>query len=460
MIRAKALPEVSDSAIARVLMNSTVRKQKDYPLLAEKYGKSDDEADHDPYRVTTQEDVDKLHRCKHVVSAAARELAAKPELDPTDDKMFAELLSMQQLIEWGIDRARNQVRAEKVGDQHFGKRDRAGATLWALKPGEKVADYVGHGGGQLRDAGFGDVIRAQMFGAGRDAAQIRATLAGGTDSSGGFLVPDVLSGRLIDRLRAALVIMRAGAITVPITSDNLRIAKIATDPTPAWRAENAAVAESVPSLEAVNFVPRSLGLIVKSSRELAEDAPNFAEMVETTIANAFAGEVDRVALVGTGTAPQPRGIVNVAGIGAVSMGTNGAALANYTRLLDALQTYETANNAVAPSAAILHPRTMRAVRGMADSTGQPLRRPEGVDFPMLSTTSMPITETQGTANNASSIVLGDFSQLMIGVRTTLQVYPLQQAFASTAQIGFLCLLRVDVQVAQPTSFVRIAGIIP
>jgi HK97 family phage major capsid protein len=73
---------------------------------------------------------------------------------------------------------------------------------------------------------------------------------------------------------------------------------------------------------------------------------------------------------------------------------------------------------------------------------------------------MPINETQGTSNNASSIILGDFAQVMIGLRTDLQIQVLQERFAEVGQIGFIAWMRADVALARPAALARIAGIIP
>src|SRR5262245_8443703 len=164
----------------------------------------------------------------------------------------------------------------------------------------------------------------------------------------------------IDRLRNALVMVQAGVRTVPLTSDVTKIARLATDPTAAWRAENAAVAESDPVFEAVTFAPKSLDVFFKTSRELVEDSVNAAEILEACLVRSFAVEVDRVALNGTGTAPMPRGLRNITGVNEVSQGTNGAALTSYDPLLDLLALLWTANVTVDP-VAIMAPRTLATI---------------------------------------------------------------------------------------------------
>ena len=81
-------------------------------------------------------------------------------------------------------------------------------------------------------------------------------------------------------------------------------------------------------------------------------------------------------------------------------------------------------------------------------------------IPRLATSAAPIDETQGTATNASSIILGDFRQLMIGMRHQIEVRVFDQPFATTGQVAVLAWMRADVQLAQPKAFCALNGIIP
>jgi HK97 family phage major capsid protein len=73
---------------------------------------------------------------------------------------------------------------------------------------------------------------------------------------------------------------------------------------------------------------------------------------------------------------------------------------------------------------------------------------------------MPITETQGTATDASSLFIGDFTQLMLGFRTQMQVEVARELYRGAYQFGYFGHLRMDVQVTHPESFARLIGIIP
>ncbi|MFW5453767.1 phage major capsid protein [Thioalkalivibrio sulfidiphilus] len=305
----------------------------------------------------------------------------------------------------------------------------------------------------------GDMVRLMVSGKGSEA--VRNALSEGTDSSGGFLVPTPLSPEFIDQMRAKARVIQAGARTVEMDTETLSIARIDSDPVPAWRAENAPIAESLPTFGKTEFRARWLGVMVKTSRELIEDAPNAGEAIQTAITGALAAEWDRAALFGTGTAPEPRGLVNTPGVFEVDMGTNGAALSDYSQLLQAVSLTAGAN-AERPSAMLMHPRTLYGgLSALTASDGQPLMPPRVLsEIPMLDSSSIPVDEEHGTATNASRIVLGDFKQLMLGVRNQIRIEVSRHLFADRHQLAVIAWVRTDVQAIQPKAFAHVTGIIP
>ncbi|MCB0020662.1 MAG: phage major capsid protein, partial [Anaerolineales bacterium] len=266
---------------------------------------------------------------------------------------------------------------------------------------------------------------------------------------------DVLSAQFIDAARKVATVFRAGAITVPLSSDSQAIAKVATDPVPAWRAENGAVAEGDATFAQVTFTPRSLAVLVKCSRELLQDSLNMESLLPQVMAAAMAVELDRVALFGTGTAPQPRGVVNFSGVQEIEHDDD---LASYGPLIAARTLIKTANHA-GVSAYIMSPRDEGTLAGLTATDGQPLLLPPAIaSVPMLASTSVPTNE--GTGTNESTIVTGDFSKLLIGIRHEIQIQVLQELFAGNGQVGFIAHLRADVAATHENAFAKITGIVP
>lgn len=306
--------------------------------------------------------------------------------------------------------------------------------------------------------GFGDYVRALVNGP-RNETEKRA-LSEGTASEGGYTVPAPVSSEFIDKLRAETCAIRAGARTVPMTSASLSMARVDTDPSVTWRLENALINDSDPVFSQLLLEAKACAGLVKVSRELLTDSVNINEILTNCFVQVMARELDRVALWNDGTDDGPVGVAATGGINEVSMGTNGGALTNYDKLIDTI--YEMhLDNAGDPTAQIMHPRTQAALAKLKDSQNNPLTVPDMVArVPRMATTSASIAETQGTANNASSILFGNFRNLFIGIRDEVSITVLKERFADYGQVGFLVWMRADVQLAHKASFSRLKGIIP
>ncbi|WP_119461881.1 phage major capsid protein [Rhodospirillaceae bacterium SYSU D60014] len=329
-----------------------------------------------------------------------------------------------------------------------------GEITYALAPEQRFADWQSARGGERHDGlSLGRYLRAMVVGA-KDDVEKRA-LSEGTDSAGGYSVPDVLSSRLIDLMRAASVAIRAGARTVPLTSDVNHIAKVLTDPVPGWRAEAGAVAESDPTFTRVTFNPRSLAVLVKASRELLADSLNMEQMLPRIIASAMAVELDRVALFGSGTGSEPGGVTTFTGIQTVA---HSAALTSYAPLLQARTKLMTANMP-GVTAYVMHPEDEGTLAGLTATDNQPLMVPPAIrDVPILTSTSVDADFASSSPPPDTEILAGWWPSLMIGMRQEIRIEVLRERYADTLQYGFLAHLRADVAAEHENAFVQITGV--
>lgn len=384
------------------------------------------------------------------------------EIHRQHDEAIAEFDRLQGIIDRQQALQDGEGRSAGDPDRRPNREDRqaggdAEPMTYALRPEQRLRDQItrqnSSAASAYRDLTEGAYLRSLVLGGKTDVE--RRALSEGTDSAGGYTVPEVIAAGMIDRMRAASVAIRAGARTVPLTSDTNHIAKLATDPTPGWRSENGPVTTSDPTFTRISFTPRSLTCEVIVSRELIEDSLNIETVLPEVIASAMALELDRVALFGTGSAPQPRGVVNFAGINSIA---HGAALESYGPLIRA-RTAIRSDNSPDPTAFIMNPRDDGALAELVDTTGQPLRVPSAIEkIPFLATTSVPANEGAGT--NESTIIAGYFPHLLLGMRSQLRIEVLKERYADNMQYGFLAHLRADVALEQDGSFCKITGITP
>ena len=348
-----------------------------------------------------------------------------------------------------------QFERQQDADHFFGKKQ-SNAVL------HNAADFDRHYSARADNQGepfdMADFLRgiANL----RTTPSVQNALSVGTDTAGGFSVPGVLMPGILDAMVPASSLLTAGAGIVPLEqgAKTFTTAAINTIPTAAWRNESAAVATSDPAFRAVVATPRSLSFMFKVSRELLADAVGLTASLNQAIAQAFAKELDRVGLRGTGSAPEPRGILNTAGIQAVTNGTNGAALASYANLFSATQALLQAD-APMPTAAIMSPRSLVKLGGLLDSTGQPVNMPEMLKpLKLISTSQVPNNLTVGTSSDCSEIYVGDFSKLYFAMRESVSIQMLNEAYASTGEIGFACHVRADVVLTYPAAFAVVTGV--
>lgn len=330
-----------------------------------------------------------------------------------------------------------------------------GQRVPVLEQRHAIASLYQSGNSAAEELGVGGFLRALYRGAQTDLE--RRVLSESSIGSGGAMVPLPVAAGILDELRASTVAFRAGCRTVPMASQSLTFGRLTKTPVGAWRAENAAIVEDESTFDQVTMKAKSWALRCKISRELLEDGQNVDSIIRSAFAASGALALDQAILFGDGTANQPLGISNTAGIQATAL--NGA-LSNWDPILDGVLDLENVN-AGTVSAMIMAPRTNRTIRGFKDTTGNPLTAPADVGtIPRLTTTSVPVNEAVGAGANGSSVLLGDFSQVYVGMRTSLQISVLNELYAENGQVGFVAWMRADVLVIRPQTLLRLSGITP
>jgi len=329
---------------------------------------------------------------------------------------------------------------------------------------QKFSEYITRRGG-ARFAGergrlrFGAIVRALALGDRRGLSELeQRALSEGSDSAGGYTVPEIVAGQFIDRVRNAMVVMRAGAQTVPMTSDTLNIARVANDgivtatsplnSAANWKEENDDISEGDIELERVQFIARTLPVLCRLSVELSEDSVNVDQIIERELSQALALELDRAALLGSGVAPEPKGVRFQSGV--LISNFAGHEPTNYDFIVDSIGRIWAANHE--PNARIYNSDLATAIAKFKDTTGQPLAVPADVAAVTAFRTNQ--IDNDGGSPTATMMFVGDFSQLMIGLRTSfrLEMSRIAGDAFGKLQIAVRAYLRADVQLAHPEAF--------
>ena len=404
-------------------------------------------------RFTRQKLSDEANALNHSYSNKSMPAAASEQLDS--------LLNQIQSVDGQLD-----VLKASADGAVSGWKDQGGKDIKVMR---NAADFRAHYSEAGEPANRGEApIRLDDFlkgVAGMSATtSVRNSLSRGTDTSGGFAVPSIVMPGILEAMVPASALLTAGVGIIPLDQGAKSFTVVAVDaiPNAGWRLEAGTVPESDPSFRAVVAIPQSLSFFFKVSRELLADAPNMNAALNQAIAQAFAKELDRAGLIGTGTAPEPRGLLNTAGVLPVTNGANGASLATtkYANLFSGVQSMLQVD-APMPTAFIMSPRTKVGFAALVDSTGQSLSVPSMLaSVPMISTSQISNALTVGTSSDASQIFMGDFTRMAFMMREQIHIQLVDQLFAGTEQIGFYCHVRADVLVQYPRAFAVITGVRP
>jgi HK97 family phage major capsid protein len=285
-------------------------------------------------------------------------------------------------------------------------------------------------------------------------------LSVGTDTGGGFTVPSVLMPGILSALVPVSSLLTAGAGIVMLDegAKTYTTAGINAIPTAAWRLEAGTLATSDATFRAVVATPKSLAFQFKISRELLADASGIETALYQAIAQAFAKELDRAGLRGSGTNPEPRGLLNVVGVQSVTNGAAGTALVSYANLFSAVAAILAVDGPM-PTAAIMAPRSLVKLGSLISTTNEYLDPPKMLaGIKQIATSQIPINLTVTTSTDCSEIYMGDFTNMLFAMREGVSIQLLREAYASTGEIGFACHVRADVLVNYPQAFAVITGI--
>jgi HK97 family phage major capsid protein len=248
-----------------------------------------------------------------------------------------------------------------------------------------------------------------------------------------------------------------------MTSGDLRVVKIASDPTAAWRGEGDTIAESDGAFEAYTLRARSLAALVRVNAELLDDVPSFAATLDSMLAAALGQELDRVGLYGNGVA-EPLGLRNDPLVGEVVMGaSDGAALSDYDPFLDLILKVEEANGS--PDTIIMAPRTKskaaKLVTGIASDKTKLVPPADYASLRRLVTNQVPVNETQGSANTATTAFIGGFNNCAFGIRQniTIEASRVSGTAFEKNQVMVRAILRADFLAIRPTQIGRLIGIL-
>ena len=278
--------------------------------------------------------------------------------------------------------------------------------------------------GDWKNAGF----EAEVFkNTSPDAVSTRV-MGTSPASAGGYIVPVQVATEIIELLRAQTVVDQMGATVLLGLNEIIQLPKQSGGATAYWVTENVDdITETDVSVGMLEMRPRNIACLSTFSRVLMKMSnPSIESMLRADFTKAISLEVDYAAMFGSGVEGEPKGIANFTGINTHAMGTDGG-FWDFTAAKEMEGELEDDNALTGSLGYVMHPKvkrklqTYRIAQFSGDTEGPWLTLPmsnamleRNLDYKFKTSTQILTTATKGDGTNLSSVIFGNWMELLIG----------------------------------------------
>ena len=291
-----------------------------------------------------------------------------------------------------------------------------------------------------------DDYRKNFWNAMRSKAPMPAVtnaLQVGTDSEGGYLVPDEYERTLVEALEEENI-FRQMAKVIKTSSGDRKIPVVASKGTASWIDEEGAYPESDDSFGQVSIGAYKLGTMIKVSEELLNDSVfDLQSYISREFARRIGAKEEEAFFTGDGKG-KPLGVLAATGGAETGVTAASATAVTADELMDLY--YSLKSPYRKKSVWVLNDSTIKAIRKLKDNNGQYLWQPSltaGAPDMILGRPIKTSAYMPAIAAGAKTIAFGDFSYYWIADRQGRSFKRLNELFAASGQVGFLASQRVD-----------------
>ena len=290
-----------------------------------------------------------------------------------------------------------------------------------------------------------------------DVTQHRA-LQVASPSTGGQLVDTIVASSVIDRLREALVVRRAGAMFLGNLEGNLSLPRLTTSVAAGWENEGDERANADAVFDQVDLAPKQLMAVTAYSRKLlAQTSPDIEMLLRNDVATMMATVLDKQILGRDVSSKGPTELAAETGVNSVSVsGADGGpptwatvvGLETQVAIDDALMSRE---------AYITTPGVVGQLKTIekAANTGMFLAAPDGSlnGYTCLRSNTVKHDSAKGSSGaTLHSLIFGCWSQLIVGSWAGIDVMADIYTLASRAQVRLIGYSLFDTAVRHGESF--------
>lgn len=278
---------------------------------------------------------------------------------------------------------------------------------------------------------------------------IKNALQIGTDTEGGYLVPDEFERTLIEALDEENI-FRKLANVISTSSGDRKIPVVASKGAASWIDEEGAIPESDDSFGQVSIGAYKLGTMIKVSEELLNDSVfNLENYIAREFARRIGNKEEDAFFTGDGSG-KPTGILAATGGAQIGVTAASATAITIDEILDLF--YSLKSPYRNKSVFVMNDATIKAIRKLKDGQGQYIWQPSlqaGTPDTILNRPVYTSSYVPTIAASAKSIIFGDFGYYWVADRQGRVFKRLNELYAATGQVGFVATQRVDGKLILP-----------
>lgn len=277
----------------------------------------------------------------------------------------------------------------------------------------------------------------------KNSFDVQNALQVGTDSEGGYLVPDEFERTLVEALDEENIFRRLANVITTSYGDR-KIPVVSSKGTASWVEEEGPIPESDDAFGQVSIGAYKLATMIKVSEELLNDSVfNLERYIAKEFARRIGSKEEEAFFIGNGTG-KPTGIFH--SVGGADVGVTSAASNAITvdELLDLV--YNLKSPYRKKAVFVMNNSTVKAIRKLKDGNGQYLWQPSVVLGEPDTILNHPVNTSiyvPTIAAGNKTVAFGDFSYYWVADRQGRSFQRLNELFAATGQVGFKATQRVD-----------------
>ena len=302
---------------------------------------------------------------------------------------------------------------------------------------EDEEDKAGRGSKNYKKS-FWNAMRSKTI-----RPDIQDALQVGTDSEGGYLVPDEFEKTLVEALEDENI-FRKLATVIKTSSGDRKIPVVASKGSASWVDEEGLIPESDDSFSQVSIGAYKLGTLIKVSNELLADSVfNLEAYISKEFGRRCGAKEEEAFFNGDGTG-KPVGVLHA------TLGAEVGVTAASPSEIKADEVIDLFYSLRAPyrkrAVWILNDSTVKAIRKLKDANGNYLWQPAltaGTPDTILGRPVYTSAYVPSIAAGNKTIIFGDLSYYWVADRQGRTFKKLSELYATTDQTGFMATQRVD-----------------